>query len=332
MKITIPLNITISLGQSPSAMTSAGQMSSAAQLAETEATRREIMVEDLYSRQGYDPEFLSLNDNSVELPALNDEGLAVVAPLEDGSHELKYHNFSIVMHKHRRLALYTAANVDWRTELREVDGAVPDRDQLNVGSVWREDPRICSTHQLPDRFFDDDRRGDPLVSSFDKGHLVERASVAWGDSFDEMAIANRNSFFTTNCSPQVKGFNRSAGETLNWRALEMMVQRPINLEKLCIFAGPVLRPEDPIFVGVDMAGSVRVKIPTAYWKLIVAKGEDGPEVFGFILEQDLSDTELEFTVPQQWAVHRREVEEIEDRLQGLLDLSWFKAFDRFEAT
>jgi endonuclease G, mitochondrial len=62
----------------------------------------------------------------------------------------------------------------------------------------------------------------------------------------------------------------------------------------------VLGPADEVFVGT--AGNrtpLRAKIPARFWKIIVAQSDDGLAAFGFVLEQDLADVPLEFTVPRE---------------------------------
>ena len=167
-----------------------------------------------------------------------------------------------------------------------------DNDQ----EKWFIDPRIPAIHQLPDRFFTKDR------ASFDKGHIVRREDVAWGTSFDEVRRANGDTFHVTNCSPQVAKFNRSNLKGL-WGQLENLVLEQAETERYSVFAGPVFRGDDRFFRGVDDAGSVRVAIPRQFWKVVVARSAKKLQTFAFVLDQDLSGTELEgleFTVDEPW--------------------------------
>ncbi|MCY2962211.1 MAG: DNA/RNA non-specific endonuclease, partial [Planctomycetota bacterium] len=292
---TIPLQVTVSLGQIQQMLVAA----TTASAAEVEGVQPKI-VGDLTKRRGFDPQFLKLaNGNPILPPELTKAGKAVAAPLlSDGSIELKYHHFSVVMHKTRRLAIYTAANVDWREENRLVNGKKPTRKELtelddNDREEWRTDPRILEKHQLPDIFYTNDR------SSFDKGHLVRRDDVCYGTSFEDMQKANGDTYYTTNCSPQTA------------------------------FAGPVLADDDPVFRGRDRDGVARVQIPRKFWKIIVAKGDHGPEAFGFVLEQDLSQTDLEMAVPKAWRKYMKPISEIEKLLNKLAKLTHLKPIDQF---
>lgn len=289
-----------------------------------------VIYPELDSRDGYQPDFLELDGETVPLPALTKAGKAVAAKLDDGSYELKYHNFSVVMHKQRRLALFTAANVDWRPAARKVRGKKPSRKELdgflgNEREDWVTDPRIPFDHQLPDYFYTKDR------GTFDKGHLVRRDDVAWGTSFEEMQKGNGDTFHTTNCSPQTAEFNRAAEN--NWGALENMIQKQTAKERICLFSGPVFDKADGYFHGLVKSGvEVSIQIPSRFWKIAVFSKEGEPAAYGFVLDQDLSqvDLQIEFVVPDAWKKYVRPISEIEDLLGGLVKLTKFKEWDQYE--
>ncbi|MGX1325498.1 DNA/RNA endonuclease G (NUC1) [Bradyrhizobium sp. USDA 377] len=146
----------------------------------------------------------------------------------------------------------------------------------------------CS--RIPDVFYNKDRK------AFDKGHIVRRDDVAWGKTYDELRRANGDTYHVTNCSPQVKEFNRSNLGDANWGDLENNVLSEAASERLCVFAGPVLTDNDRVFTGVgDGATVLKARIPEKFWKIVVARTADGCATFGFMLEQDLSDVEWEYT-------------------------------------
>jgi len=113
--------------------------------------------------------------------------------------------------------------------------------------------------------------------------------------------ANGDTYHVTNCSPQVAGFNRSNLGEDNWGNLENHVLKSAATERYCQFAGPVLDPKDETFLGKIGKGVIaRVKIPSRFWKVIVARTVDGVASYGFLLEQDLSDVGFEeFLVPRK---------------------------------
>jgi endonuclease G, mitochondrial len=101
----------------------------------------------------------------------------------------------------------------------------------------------------------------------------------------------------------VASFNRAAKRG-HWGLLENLVLRQARTEKYCLFAGPVFRANDRLFLGVDDEGPIRVPIPRQFWKIVVAPGDGGLQTFAFILDQDLSGTDFESVAAVEFAVDR----------------------------
>jgi endonuclease G len=340
-EVVVPLQLRISLEVAGTAATAARPAEAAAAAAglEAEAFRMQVPViyDRLEERKGFDRSFLQLPGGAAApMPALTPLGGAVVAPLLDGSGpELKYHKFSVWMHKDRRLALFTASNVDWRARRRTIDGKKLTRDSLagfppneRIAEQWVSDARLAAAHQLPDVFYSEDR------GAFDKGHLVRRDDVCWGTSFEDIQMGNGDTFHVTNCSPQTKAFNQGPEGEDNWGDLESHVQRATKQdhEKVIIYAGPIFDPADRWFRGKDDGGSVRVQIPGRYWKIVVAAGAGGPQAYGFVLQQDVrAITEEEFFVTEEWIGRMKRIAEIEAALRGWLSLDQLKPIDAYDA-
>ena len=264
-------------------------------------------------RKGYKEDFLGA---AVPLPKITKPSL--VSKMDDDEFVIPYQHFSVVMNKTRRLALFTASNVDGRKRSKEPEEG---RDYTRKGLTglgpndvekWVTDPRIPEDHQLPDTFFTKDRQ------SFDKGHIVRREDVAWGRSYAMVRRGNNDTYHTTNCSPQVKGFNQSGADGI-WGALEHFILKQAKTETYCLFAGPVFDDDDEVFEGVDDRGPVEVQIPSKYWKVVVADSPAGIQSFAFVLEQDLTNVAFreEFAVNAQWAEHMVSIASLEQLLEGL---------------
>lgn len=328
MKVRVPIEIELTIGLSGAGVAGAGMADAGAMLASGELIEK--IVEPFHDpievpRGGYDPDFLGLR---VPMPTpIREQECAVLA---DGSNELKYHNFSVVMHARRRLALFAASNVDARSQAKEPEpGYRYTRDGLsglgeNDIEKWFTDPRIRGTEQLPDRFFTKDRK------AFDKGHIVRREDIAWGSSFAKVRSANGDTYFVTNCSPQTAGFNRSNRKD-NWGALEDLVLKQAKTERFCLFAGPVLKDSDSEFSGIDDLGRIRIGIPQAYWKVVVARDGEALKAFAFLLQQDLSQTPMEFNVPQSWQRHMVRLSDLQAELGSLHFAPELLAADQFDA-
>lgn len=263
-------------------------------------------VETPYSnRRGFDEDFLK---EIVEMPTLSKKSLA--AKMDNGEIAIPYEHFSLIMNKDRRLAFVTACNIDDRPRAREPE-AGEDYTRKGLGELgnfdiemWVEEPRIAVEHQLPDRFFKNDRK------SFDKGHIVRRDDVTWGRTYRQVKRANGDTFHVTNCSPQVAAFNRS-NRGGDWGKLENMILKQAVDEKLVVFAGPVFGDNDREFVGEDADGSeLLVPIPSRFWKVIIANGDNAIESYGFVLEQDFQQVEWEFEMPDSWSGRLAAIAEI----------------------
>jgi endonuclease G, mitochondrial len=276
-----------------------------------EVTKPPILDTQYSKRKGYRPQFLG-KELPVELPVVLD--MSLVSKLDDGDHHIPYQHFTVVLNKRRRLAIYAAANVDYRASSHPKGGDYT-RNMLggyakNDKEQWVTDPRIPEEHQLPDRFYNLDRQ------AFDKGHIVKREDVCFGGTYAVIQRANGDTYHVTNCSPQVSGFNQSGDHGI-WGLLENHIGRQGKSERYCIFAGPVFDDDDPVFHGKDDRGAVQIQIPQSFWKVVVARAGDGLQAFGFRLDQDLSNvrfTEQEFDVGSDWIESMIAIDELGELL------------------
>ena len=252
--VTVPLQLTVRLGDQPASATVAAAAGAEA-----------IAIDPNYAdRQGYDPHFLGAGATSVPLPALSAElvSLAAVNSLatDEPRYVLPYHHFSVVLHKDRGLAFYTAVNIDGASGVR----LRRERDR------WSFDPRVPLDQQTGEQVY----RDNPL----DRGHLVRRLDPAWGPSAAAATLANDDTFHFTNCSPQHHDFN--AGQTL-WAGLEdYILDNADNLNfRVSVFSGPVLAAEDDRYRGVQL--------PRQFWK-VVAMAKQGGELSAtaYLLSQE----------------------------------------------
>lgn len=204
---------------------------------ETSVMITEVQSEEWYKTiSGYDPDFLG-NYHNVPLPQLKQELQNDIALLKDGSNILHYTHFSILVSKSRRLAYFTAVNIDGKLliELKR------EKDR------WYFDPRLDRQYQMGPEFY--------VKNDLDRGHLVRRSDPVWGELAQK---ANEDTFHFTNCSPQHKNFNQKT-----WLSLEDYILRNAdNYDlKITVFTGPVFRPDDLIYRGTQ--------IPAEFWKVVV---------------------------------------------------------------
>ena len=291
-------------------------------LAFPEGLKEPFVDKEYEERVGFDEKFL---DIEVKLPTVKDK--SVLAPIQKGKNKgssvIPYQHFSIALHKYRRMALYSAANICTEEKMRRPDESknYSRRALSGLGKhdfeKWVIDSRISDRHQLPDIFYSKDRK------AFDKGHVVRRDAVCWGKDYDELRRANGDTYHTTNCSPQVLHFNRSNRGGL-WGKLENYVFDQIDNSKACVFAGPILRDNDPIFEGLSEDGHIDVPIPQSFWKLIVVNDKGKLKSFAFVLDQNLDDVDFtrfetyraeEFMVSDKWVPYLTPIKNLEKLLE-----------------
>lgn len=214
-------------------------------------------VEDYEGRGGYDPDFI--DGFPVPIPTMGQALVSDLVEVVDGSHELAYEHFSVVMSRSRRLARVTASNIDGGRRLEIERG----RDR------WSFDPRIDVALQIGNDLY----ANNPL----DRGHLVRRQDPTWGDSLEESQRANDDTFHFTNCAPQHEDFNQS---TTTWHGLEdyiLNITRGSGLQ-VSVFTGPVLAEEDPEYRGAQL--------PRQFWKIVATLKSDGsPSATAYLLSQ-----------------------------------------------
>lgn len=265
-----------------------------------------VIDRDYSSRKGYDTKWLGI---SVPVPTVTNKN-SVVSYMDDGEHVVPYQNFSLVMSKKRRMAFFTIANVDGSPAARMPEaGRDYTRDGLgglkeSDSETWITDPRIPVMHQLPDRFYNKDRK------SFDKGHIVQRDSVCWGKTYALVQRANGDTYHVTNCSPQTSQFNQGSRGVDNWGDLESQIMKNAKTQQLTVIAGPVFSEDDKDFHGTDDFGEVVVPIPSKYWKVIVENDNGKLKSYGFVLEQDLGAVPFEFWLPTTWEKKAKKISQI----------------------
>jgi endonuclease G len=212
----------------------------------------EIDIDPNYStRHGYDSEFLGKSEHAVPLPSLPEAlvGLAATNQLagSEPKYLLPYHHFTVVMNKERRLAFFTAVNIDGKLRQK------PTRQQ----DKWFFDPRLSEDEQTGKKVYEN----NPL----DLGHLVRRLDPAWGSTTKAAKLANDDTFHFTNCTPQHKDFNRNK---TRWAGLEdYILTNAANLHfKANVFTGPVLADDDDAYEGVQL--------PRQFWKVVTMVKQD----------------------------------------------------------
>jgi endonuclease G len=230
------------------------------------------------ARKGYDPGFLG-NGFEVPLPGLGaiaSDALELDAKWQNpkkaqdpnNKHALHYLGYTVVMHKRRKFAIYSAANIDGS-----------GRHKLpRPRDVWQYDPRILRSDQIGEYYYGGNQ--------FDKGHLTRREDMEYGKLPDDALKHAADTMYFTNCTPQHAKFNR---EKKLWQGLEQhILEQAVKAAEFSaqVFTGPVLDEGDPVWEKYR-----NIQYPLKFWKVAAARarphGEKTDRLFAaaFVLDQ-----------------------------------------------
>jgi endonuclease G len=102
---------------------------------------------------------------------------------------------------------------------------------------------------------------------YDRGHLAPAGDMGWS------ATTTAESFYYSNMSPQVFGFNRGI-----WKQLEKQVRNwAIKYGEIYVVTGPILTE------GLPTIGPDGVSVPKYYYKVILEYNANGVKGIGFVL-------------------------------------------------
>lgn len=134
----------------------------------------------------------------------------------------------------------------------------------------------------------DNFREDPLVTSgsanledytrsgYDRGHLAPAADFKWSDS------AMSSTFYFSNMSPQLPGFNRGIWKELEEKTRDQAMQD----HEIYVVTGPIFKNV------TSTIGPNEVVIPTHYFKVILDIYPPEYKAIGFILEHEKTQKPL----------------------------------------
>ena len=223
------------------------------------AHHNEILSFDFPGREGYDSGFLG---TELPLPKMGPSAKAAAAPLlsDPSKHELEYTNFSIVMNKDRRQAMFTSVNIDGSKIV-----------SVKRNGKWGLDSRISSNHQLGNEAY----KSNPI----DRGHMVRRRDPVWGP---DAKRASNDTFAYTNAALQHGGLNQKEWLQVENHVLDTAKETG---QKFTVMTGPIFRDTDPSF---DNRGKMSkpTQIPQEFWKVVVWNDpKEGLQGKAFVLSQ-----------------------------------------------
>lgn len=206
----------------------------------------------------YDQDFIP--GVRIPLPALSDElrasAFAAGAPIE-------HTRFSIVFNQIRGFAVLTAHNVDGNSIIGE-------------GTIKRKsfvlDPDVPRHIQVTDK------RGYHK-NPWDRGHLVRRRSLHWGN-VNQATTADRESSYWTNIAPQHERLHDTA-----WGEIEDFIFDIADDDnrRAAVFQAPVLTPRDPEHQ--NKPDREPIQIPAGFWKIIAIRHKSELRAAAFLVWQ-----------------------------------------------
>lgn len=257
-KITFHIPLEISVGLGSGLQLSAGNFTAIEEEQKTSYTIDPAVNQKYGDRKGYDASFVKTSKFRIKIEDLVKKQADVLAPIcnptSKNKHLLHYFNFSVAIHKHRKLCVLTAVNI--HGEKLE--------SNKRENTKWILDPRMDEKYQTGPEVYD--------KNDLDRGHMVRRLDPVWGANAD---AANDDTFHFTNSAPQHMNLNRKT-----WLSLEDYILKNAGKEgvKVSVFTGPVFSEDDIPYRGV--------LLPLEFWKVAAVIKENGePSVTGYMLKQ-----------------------------------------------
>ncbi|MFU9138762.1 DNA/RNA non-specific endonuclease [Erwinia tasmaniensis] len=225
------------------------------------------------NRDGFQAGFLA--GTHIDMAEIIAPRVAEVAPLLDGSKgaeaRLNYQHFSLLMNAQRKLAFFTATNIDGASYI-SIDRSSGQPSLLPEADSWYQDSRIDSRYVTGQAFYSEFSRW------FDRGHLTRRSDPTWG-SAAEAVRANKDTFHFTNCSPQHFRFNQSQQY---WQGVERYILESGVLQtkkQISVLTGPVLNEQSRQYG--------ELQVPLMFWKVVLRIGPQGnPQATALLVSQD----------------------------------------------
>jgi len=278
IKIVVPIEISIKVGGGLAAQPAVSVVEAVQTVAPKSLVRaaEKLRIDaDYTNRNGYASDFIV--GHVVNLPMPDAELAKQVGALRAGEANadggvLKYEHFSLIMNRNKRVAMFTATNIDGATYL-EVDRK-SGKAKAAEGETWFNDPRVSESFFLGQDFY------SAWSDYFDRGHLTRRSDPTWGTP-EQAERANADTFHFTNCSPQHFLFNQSTNfwQGVERYVLEQGVLADDSRQHLCVFQGPIYSD------AVDHWAE-QVQIPSSFFKIVIWKGHDGRlKSVGLVVDQ-----------------------------------------------
>jgi endonuclease G len=256
---------------------------------------------DYEKRNGFDPKFLDPSDADLHVPLPKPKaGLAAKFTIDGKkTSELRYWNYSVMLHADRKLALFAAGHVDFAQKKKQTGDAtwIPDK-RAKSGQTGAEFYKKQKEVEATDR----------TSNPFDQGHLHMQAHATWGSTSDKANVFGADTFHYPNCAPQFHQYNQGRPDkhepgdkgTKLWRGLEDFISDKFasgQNRRCMVITGPIFdAPKSPIVDGrphVNLKGKKApdpkfggLKIPKMFFKIVCVVRSGKLAASAFVISQE----------------------------------------------
>jgi endonuclease G len=222
--------------------------------------------EALLACTGYDAGFIS-NKADISVDGILTTGQKKLLPAVEGNGNgfLHYDNLTVLYNATRRVPFVSAYNIDGSS-----------KKTVKRAPKFKSDPRIDAGVQLSEKGFFDLWK-DPNFTEFEIGHMAANNEMAWGDNAQ---LQSFQTFHFPNSAPQAENLNTGI-----WKSLESYMIKEAasdtNNKHICMFTGPVLRDDDPLYVK-----DKTFRIPLLFFKVVVFMTDKGVFSTAFLMSHE----------------------------------------------
>jgi endonuclease G len=171
------------------------------------------------------------------------------------------------------IAYHTGYSVSYNQKFRQANWVAYCLTRNETNSIFKrenkfvQDPLIKGT----------DNGIDYEKSGYDRGHLAPAADMGFSK------ITMDESFYYSNMTPQVPGFNRGI-----WKQLEEQTRNwAIEYDSLYIVVGPIFSDS------MKIIGPHQVAVPNSYYKVILDNHKGKEKTIGFVMKNEGSKNSLQ---------------------------------------
>ena len=171
------------------------------------------------------------------------------------------------------IAYHTGYSVSYNQKFRQANWVAYQLTKTETSKLFNRENKFVSDPLIKGT----DNGIDYEKSGYDRGHLCPAADMGFSK------ITMDESFYYSNMSPQVPGFNRGI-----WKQLEEQTRNwAIEYDSLYIAVGPIFSDT------MKVIGPHQVAVPNAYYKVILDNHKGKEKMIGFVMKNEGSKNTLQ---------------------------------------